>query len=69
MAAGNFIDIDADQLRAYMAGHEEHSYQLVDVRQPGEYAQGHIAGAILLPLGELSARLCELPETRDIIFY
>jgi rhodanese-related sulfurtransferase len=40
---------------------------LLDVRQPEEYRQGHIAGARLIPLGELSQRLKELPKGREIV--
>ncbi len=40
---------------------------LLDVRQPDEYAQAHIPGAILIPLGELSRRIDELPRDREII--
>ena len=40
---------------------------LLDVRQPEEYIQGHIAGAKLIPLGELGAHLKELPKNREII--
>ncbi len=64
-----FKHLSSDELRTYMQGHHENQYVLVDVRQPKEYQQGHIAGARLLPLGELSARLGELPSDRDIIFY
>jgi rhodanese-related sulfurtransferase len=39
---------------------------LLDVRQPEEYAQGHIAGAKLIPLGELAQRLNELPKGGEI---
>jgi len=64
-----FRNITSDELRQYMLDHQEEDYQLIDVRQPKEYSQGHIAGAHLLPLGELTARLSELPVDRDIIFY
>jgi rhodanese-related sulfurtransferase len=40
---------------------------LVDVREPHEYKSGHIAGARLIPLGELSARIKELPKDKEII--
>jgi rhodanese-related sulfurtransferase len=40
---------------------------LLDVRQPEEYTSGHIAGATLIPLGELSRRLKELPRDREIL--
>ena len=40
---------------------------LLDVREPDEYAEGHIDGARLLPLGDLSRRLNELPQDREIL--
>jgi rhodanese-related sulfurtransferase len=40
---------------------------LLDVRQPEEYRSGHIPGAKLIPLGELSKRMNELPKTQEII--
>lgn len=40
---------------------------LLDVRQPGEYQTGHIAGAALIPLNELGVRLRELPKGREIL--
>jgi NADPH-dependent 2,4-dienoyl-CoA reductase/sulfur reductase-like enzyme/rhodanese-related sulfurtransferase len=39
---------------------------LVDVRDPAEYAAGHLPGAINLPLGELRRRHGELPHDREI---
>lgn len=39
---------------------------LVDVRQPDEFAAGHIPGAINLPLPQLRSRLKELPRDREI---
>ena len=40
---------------------------VVDVRQPDEYNRGHINGAKLIPLGELSGRLKELPKNKEIV--
>lgn len=65
----DFTNLSADELRVYLQNNREEDYLLVDVRQPREYSQGHIPGARLLPLGELSARLSELPPDRDITFY
>lgn len=42
---------------------------LIDVRPREEYEAGHIAGARSIPLGELTARLAELPQDQDIIAY
>jgi len=40
---------------------------VIDVRQPDEYRSGHIAGAKLVPLGELSRHIKELPQNREIV--
>ncbi len=40
---------------------------LLDVRQPEEFRTGHIAGAKLIPLGDLHTRLKELPKNQEII--
>jgi rhodanese-related sulfurtransferase len=40
---------------------------LLDVRTTGEYKQGHISGAELIPLDELSAKIKRLPKEREII--
>lgn len=62
-----------DSLRTYMRLHKEGSYELVDVRQPEEYAQGHIPGARFIPLpkleAELSAGRSPLQPGTPTIFY
>ena len=40
---------------------------ILDVRQPEEFRGGHIAGAKLIPLGELGKRVKELPTDLDIL--
>lgn len=40
---------------------------IVDVREPGEYASGHIPGSRLMPLGTLGARLMDLPRDQEIV--
>ena len=42
---------------------------LVDVRTAGEYAGGHIAGAVNIPVDDLRSRLDELPRGRAIAAY
>lgn len=42
---------------------------LVDVRDPDEFEEGHIPGAINLPLNELRTRLGELPRDRELWLY
>jgi rhodanese-related sulfurtransferase len=41
--------------------------QIVDVREPGEWRDGHIAGAAHIPLGDLGARHAELDPQRPIV--
>ncbi len=62
-------DIDADRLRAMIADMNESDYEIVDVRQDREYRQGHIPGALHIPLAELESRLEELEPERTRIFY
>ncbi|MDE2184783.1 MAG: rhodanese-like domain-containing protein [Alphaproteobacteria bacterium] len=42
---------------------------IVDVREPDEFAQGHIDGAIPMPLGTLAARYGELPKDAQLVVY
>lgn len=39
---------------------------LVDVRETEEYVEGHVPGAIHIPLGQLSNRLDEVPEGEPV---
>ena len=40
---------------------------VLDVRQPEEFRFGHIPGAKLIPLGDLSRRIKEVPIKREIV--
>jgi rhodanese-related sulfurtransferase len=40
---------------------------IVDVREDWEYAAGHIPGTVLIPLGQLSSRLSEIPADKTVI--
>ncbi len=45
---------------------------VIDVREPFEYKQGHVSGALNIPLSELSAghpKLNHLDKSRPIITY
>jgi rhodanese-related sulfurtransferase len=58
-------DIDANDLTAWLK--QASPPYLLDVREPYEYADGHIAGATLIPLGDLARRIHELPRDRQIV--
>jgi len=59
----------ADEARKFIAANQADTYQLLDVRQPGEYEQEHISGARLIPLKQLSDRLPELDSEKPTIVY
>jgi glyoxylase-like metal-dependent hydrolase (beta-lactamase superfamily II)/rhodanese-related sulfurtransferase len=40
---------------------------MLDVREPAEYAHGHVPGAINLPQADLASRLDEVPRDRPVI--
>jgi rhodanese-related sulfurtransferase len=40
---------------------------ILDVREPSEWNDAHIAGATLIPLGELASRVNELPQDKEIV--
>ena len=40
---------------------------ILDVREPDEWVAGHIPNATLIPLGELPARINEIPQTEKIV--
>src|SRR6186997_866918 len=43
--------------------------QLIDVRQPDEYAFAKIEGAKLIPLGEIIARMGEIDQTLETVIH
>ncbi len=56
--------VDVDTVRAVQ---DNPNVFLLDVREPDEYASGHIAGITLIPMGEVAERLSELPKDKEII--
>ena len=52
------LEIDLDR---FAAAHEAGAVVL-DVRNPDEYAEAHVPGAVLIPLPELADRQDEIPE-------
>lgn len=59
--------IEPAQVRGLMALGGKIS--IVDVRRPDEFAQGHIDGAILMPLDNLAATYSSLPKKGKLIVY
>jgi rhodanese-related sulfurtransferase len=42
---------------------------ILDVRPEDEFARGHLAGALNVPLAQLELRLAELPPDREVVAY
>jgi rhodanese-related sulfurtransferase/rubrerythrin len=59
------VNINTEQLRAYMVSHHEDAYVLIDVRQPEEYQVEHIPGAKLVPLMDLEKRLEDVEASKE----
>ena len=59
---GDSVDVDTVNALRDNAG-----VFLIDVREPDEYAAGHIPGITLIPMGEVASRLAELPRDKEII--
>jgi rhodanese-related sulfurtransferase len=39
---------------------------VIDVREPDEYVEGHVPGAVLIPLGQVPDRVAEVPEGETV---
>jgi rhodanese-related sulfurtransferase len=57
------------KVREFLSQESQEEYNLVDVREPKEYEQGHLPGAQLIPVGELPNRLAELDPNKPTIVY
>ncbi len=60
-------EITVSELKARLDAGDD--IQLIDVRQPDEYAFASIAGAKLIPLGEIPARSGEIDESRETVVH
>ena len=60
--------LDPDEVR-HMLADDASKVSLVDVREPAEYEQEHIPGAILMPMSQIPGRLKELDPSRPVITY
>lgn len=68
--AADVVDIKSDALldRARQA---DESFVIIDVRTPAEFAQGHVPGAVNIPVDQLDKRLSELQSAKhkDVVLY
>lgn len=66
ITAGDVKDIEAPELKQMLEAGNGAAPVVVDVREPWEYRQGHVPGAVLMPLGELAQRAGELDAGRPV---
>jgi rhodanese-related sulfurtransferase len=66
-AAFTVVGVPADVDVTTAAGLRDAGAVVLDVREPAEWAEGHIPGATLIPLGELARRVSELPNDETIV--
>lgn len=53
----------------YQENYASDDHMLIDVRTPAEFADGHIQGAVNIPLDSLPGRLNELPTDKPLVVY
>jgi rhodanese-related sulfurtransferase len=61
------VDFPSAITAAQAAEKRDQGAFILDVREPDEWAQMHIPGATLIPLGELPDRLNEVPKDKEIV--
>jgi phage shock protein E len=68
--AADAADIKPDALLERARAADE-SFVIVDVRTPAEFAQGHVPGAINIPVDQVANRLRELSnaKNKDVVLY
>jgi glyoxylase-like metal-dependent hydrolase (beta-lactamase superfamily II)/rhodanese-related sulfurtransferase len=66
LTSGDIKDIEPVELNDLLIHGNGNRPVVVDVREPWEYQQGHIPGAVLMPLGQLSMRLGELDLDKPV---
>ena len=59
----------AEEVRRFLKENDPDQYNLIDVRTPNEYEAGHLPGARLIPVGEISDRLSEIDPRKTTIAY
>lgn len=53
---------------ADLPGFLERGAPILDVRTPGEFAGGHVRGAMNIPVEQLAKRLTEVPEGPVVVY-
>lgn len=43
--------------------------KIIDVREPAEFEESHVEGAVNIPLGDIMKRLDEIPKDDEVVVY
>lgn len=62
---GDYKQVNVDKVRDLV----ETNHIIIDVREPGEYARGHIKGATNIPLSEIRNRIHEIPKDKPVYLH
>ncbi|OOM10557.1 FAD-dependent oxidoreductase [Clostridium saccharobutylicum] len=62
---GDFKQVNVDLVRSLV----DHNAYIIDVRERGEYANGHIKNAVNIPLSELRERVSEIPKDKPVYLH
>ena len=62
LGCGSAVSADGEISAEELLALPKDGVVLLDVRTPGEYAAGHVAGAVNIPHDALADRIGELPE-------
>jgi len=65
-AASSQAPVDTRGLQSLLE-EESASVFLLDVRTPGEWADGRIPGSVLIPMDQVPGRLSEIPKDKKIV--
>lgn len=66
VTSGDVRDIDPTELHELIEHGNGNRPLVIDVREPWEYAQGHVPGARLIPLGQFAQHVDELDTAQPI---
>ena len=66
---GDRSDAEAVEMNELLKRARSKSVVVLDTRPPSEYAAGHIAGAISVPVDDLQRRLRQLPKGKEYVAY
>jgi rhodanese-related sulfurtransferase len=61
--------MNAAQVREFLSRKDPSEYNLIDVRQPGEYERAHLPGARLMPVADLLSHAAQLDPNKPTLAY